>query len=105
MNVQIIRGKGDAALVQWTDRGKTKCVTVPRSELRESKVEIKILRAGIPYGEPWSELFADCPGVAEELYRANIYTKEDFKHGLTTVRAILTRTLVNPIVDRLLKEL
>jgi hypothetical protein len=78
VTVAIIKGKGDAALVQWVEGGALKRGYVPLSLVRDSQVEAEELRDAAPYGMAWERfLRAGMVEIAEDLRREGIWTVAD----------------------------
>ncbi len=80
MKVKLIGRKNAAALVEYTDNGQTKRVTVPFSVIKGDEVDRRQLSYGIPYGAPWAELIklsATPQLIEEELHKRGIWTAQD----------------------------
>ncbi len=76
--VQVIHKEGEAALVQWTERGKLRRGIVPVSSVKdEADVAADELAACLPYGEDWSQVKGVTPGVDKALKDYGIWTKAD----------------------------
>lgn len=111
MNVKIIKHKTDVTLVEYvTNSGTPERVWIPRDELSGNEVNKDVVRCGVKYGLPWSELLSDsvlAPNTAaalsfERTLRVNgIWTisdltnNQDIANGL--VRKVTTIIVANLI--------
>ena len=111
MNVTVIKSKPDVALVEYvTSSGTPERVWIPRDKLSGVRVNKDVVRYGVKYGLPWSELLSDsviAPNAAaalafERTLRVNgIWTlsdltnNQDIANGL--VRKITTIIVANLI--------
>ena len=78
VSVQVIHKEGEAALVQWTERGKLRRGIVPVSSVKdEVDVTADELAACLPYGDDWSQVAGVTPGVVKALKDYGIWTKQD----------------------------
>ena len=78
VSVQVIHKEGEAALVQWTERGKLRRGIVPVSSVKdEADVAADELAACLPYGDDWSQVAGVTPGVVKALKDYGIWTKAD----------------------------
>jgi hypothetical protein len=93
--------------VAWIDEGQYRRAFVPTSKLTGNEVDADVLGKCAPYGVDWVKKFGlpSADLLANELRRQGIWTAEDFKRGTASVRAAIMRIYVNPLVDKLIKEL
>ena len=86
LEVQVVRKRGQSALVQWADAGgQLHRAYVPTGAIDEDgNVPESVLEMGIPHGIPWSEVLspsATPESVEAELHRAGIWTAEDLRNN------------------------
>lgn len=88
ISVKVIRHKGQAALVEWSDSGRFRRTVVPRESVTEDErkrtfVSESDLSMGIPYGVDWESRLRETfvitgANIAEKLEGSGIWTKEDY---------------------------
>lgn len=84
VSVRCIRHKGDAALVEWIDRGQYRRGFIPLSSIKDGTVKETTLKRAVPYGIPWEKcikITATPEEIANELRRAGMWTLEDIDAG------------------------
>lgn len=80
--VTLIERCGDTALVQWQDGATPRRLRLPFSEVESGRCAIGVLRQGVAASVDWAVLWRPLYGpdaVAQELYRRNVWTVEDFE--------------------------
>jgi len=106
--VNVIRKKGQAAVVEVEFEDGSDWVVVPSHSLDESGgktyVSEEEIELAIPYGIPWDSLISNVTirgeVIAKELKKMGIRTKEDFNSKPNEVRGALFATLA-PILRQL----
>ena len=90
VSVQVIHKEGEAALVQWTERGKLRRGIVPVSSVKdEADVAADELAACLPYGDDFSKVKDVTPGIVKALKDYGIWTKADARANPRHVREAL----------------
>lgn len=105
VKVRVLHRQDQAALVQWVDEdGNLGRTIIPTSELHGNRASPLTLQAGIPGGEPWSEI----PGVDEHLeqllYKRGIWEPEDMLRLSHLARRAIQQALVVPLMKTLLEH-
>lgn len=102
--VTLVYQEGEAALVQWVERGKLKRTIVPHSSMQGGKVPADELAAGLPHGEDWAKAVKGVtPLVAKTLKNYGIWTKEDALASPRHVREAVMTGYVPVIVEAIRK--
>lgn len=87
-----LRTEGNSVLVEYTKGDKLCRVIIPIDQIGEAGITPDLIEMGVPYGVAWSELIqlqATPEGFEQALYKAGIWTFEDFKHNVKLVLSIL----------------
>lgn len=80
VKVEVIRKKGQAALVQWVEGGSVRRGSIPLDALQGDMVDQKMLQMAIPAGFPWASIIelSVTPQIIEEnLHRVGIWDLDD----------------------------
>ena len=75
--VKVIHEEGEAALVQWAERGKTKRGIVPAASVKDGAVAVSELAACLPYGNDFTKVKGVTAGVVKALKNHGVWTKAD----------------------------
>ena len=75
--VEVIHQEGEAALVQWDERGKTKRGIVPAASVKDAEIAASELAACLPYGDDFSKIKGITAGVVKALKNHGVWTKAD----------------------------
>ena len=75
--VTVVHEEGDAALVQWTERGKYVRGIVPVASVKDNQVTADDLAAALPYGDDFSTVKGVTAEVAKALKNHGVWTKAD----------------------------
>ena len=75
--VQVVHTEGEAALVQWDERGKTKRGIVPAASVKDGQVTADDLSAALPYGDDFSKVKGVTAEVVKALKNHGVWTKAD----------------------------
>jgi len=105
--VEVVQRDGKSVLCAWMEGDQYRRAYVPANKLKGNEVDAADLEKCPAYGVDWAKKF-NLPAsdvLANELRRQNIWTADDFKRGVASVRAAIMRVLINPLVDELIKEL
>ena len=93
VEVKMIRLVGKTALVEWNTKAGLQRVTIPFEKLLpDSRADVEVLEAGIPYGLPWEEIVTleATPEAFATALRANgIWTKKDLEGNVRAVMGVL----------------
>ena len=89
--VQVVHAEGEAALVQWDERGKTKRGIVPAASVKDAEVAASELAACLPYGDDFTKIKGITAGVVAALKNYGVWTKADALASPRNVReAVMT---------------
>ena len=75
--VKVVHTEGEAALVQWAERGKLKRGIVPAASVEDDQVAASELEACLPYGDDFSKVKGITAGVVKALKENGVWTKAD----------------------------
>jgi hypothetical protein len=78
--VRVLKIKGKAALVEWTDEDGPHRGTIPATELSEEGVSSRTLSMAVKVGVPWSSLITietTPQSIARALRERGIFTADD----------------------------
>ena len=75
--VKVIHKEGEAALVQWTERGKYIRGIVPVVAVKDGQVAADDLAAALPYGDDFSKVKGVTAEVVKALKNHGVWTKAD----------------------------
>ena len=75
--VKVVHEEGEAALVQWDERGKTKRGIVPAASVGDAEVAASELAACLPYGDDFSKVKGVTAEVVKALKNHGVWTKAD----------------------------
>ena len=92
--VRIVKHIGESAVVEWTEKGYLKRVTIPVSKIEADKVAVSILSAGREYGVPWEnvEFQKLVPkNVANTLREEGFWTYDDVPKNPSRVMGIVQK--------------
>lgn len=102
--VKVLHKEGLAALVQWVaDDGSTGRAIIPITELKRDGVSPLTLAAGMPGGEPWSEIDGIDDVLEQEFYQRGIWEPEDMLQLSHLAQQAIQQVLVVPLKKRLLE--
>ena len=90
MQINILKQKGQAALVEWNDAVGLHRATVPASAIQNDQVEYAELERGIAYGMPWETLITPSvtpQQIARRLREKGIWTEKDLQTNINAARA------------------
>ena len=73
--VDVVHKEGEAALVQWAERGKYVRGIVPVASVEEGQVAADDLAAALPYGDDFGKVTGVTAGVGKALKNHGIWTK------------------------------
>ena len=89
--VKVVHEEGEAALVQWDERGKLKRGIVPAASVKDAEVAASELAACLPYADDFSKVKGVTAGVVVALKNYGIWTKADALASPRNVReAVMT---------------
>jgi hypothetical protein len=94
IDVRVISRAGQAALVEWLDKGEFFRATIPQKEISDGKVYKDVLAAGVPYGLDWSTVKIKSIKPSElnrELKRLGVWTLRDVAANPTAFHAAVNR--------------
>ncbi len=75
--VQVVHEEGEAALVQWHERGKYVRGIVPVASVKDGQVAADDLAAALPYGDDFSKVKGVTAEVVKALKNHGVWTKAD----------------------------
>lgn len=101
--VKVLRRKGHAALVEWSDDSRLHRVTVPVKDVvfdpgeTSGVVSVESLMQGIPYGIEWEKFLTEQTVLPETLANAlrqnGVWTVEDFEQNPNAVMGAVSSIL------------
>lgn len=100
IEVEVVLHEKKTALVRYMDGENVRKVVVPRSKIKDGKVEESVLGEAIPYGLPWEEVeFPEITGadIAHELHKRDVWTSLDFQTKPNQVRAAINQLYGKPL--------
>jgi len=92
--VKIIKHIGESAVVEWTEKGYLKRVTIPASKIEADQVAVSVLSAGRDYGVPWEDVEYQklvSKDVANNLREEDFWTYDDVAKNPRRVMGIIQK--------------
>ncbi len=84
--VKVVHTEGEAALVQWDERGKYVRGIVPAASVKDGQVAADELKAALPYGDDFSKVKGVTAEVVKALKNHGVWTKADALASPRSVR-------------------
>lgn len=111
MNVRVVKQREKVVLVEYTNNNSIERVWIPRDELKDNDVRKEVLRRGVKYGLPWSELLSDSAfdganllaEIESLLRRHEVWTLSDLMNKSQVMRGTIQRiveSLLSSVIDR-----
>ncbi len=101
--VQVVHQEGEAALVQWDERGKLKRTIVPAASVKDEQVPADELAKGLPYGDDFSKVKGITAGVVVALKNHGVWTRADALASPRRVRESLMIGYVPATADAIME--
>ena len=92
--VKVIKHIGESAVVEWTEKGYLKRVTIPASKIEADQVAVSVLSAGRDYGVPWEDVEYQklvSKDVANNLREEDFWTYDDVAKNPRRVMGIIQK--------------
>ena len=102
LTISIVERQDKSVIIQH----ETRRYFAPADKLKGNEITAADLERCTLYGEDWRTWVDELHGddFATQLYNEGIYTKADFRAMSGSVRAVLQRIYVNPVLDKMLKR-
>lgn len=101
--VKVVHIEGEAALVQWHERGKKTRGIVPVASVKGDQVAADELKAALPYGDDFSEVKGITAGVVKALKNHGVWTKADALASPQRVREAVMIGYVPVTIDAIME--
>ncbi len=93
--VNVIQSRGEGAVVEWVDGGKSYRKVVPFDKIKDGKIEEEDLNKSPDYGIPWAKeisLSASSDDLETALHNAGIWTSHDAMSNVGSIIGALNAT-------------
>lgn len=98
VKVKPIKTQGQSTLVQWVDgNGRVRRAYIPTNAIEDEQAPQEELSMGIPYGEPWGDMFKDVDFNADDLEvqlnRRGIWERQDLLDNPSDVAGAISAVI------------
>ncbi len=101
--VKVVHEEGEAALVQWAERGKLKRGIVPAASVKDAEVAASELAACLPYGDDFTKIKGITAEVVAALKNHGVWTRADALASPRRVRESLMIGYVPATADAIME--
>jgi hypothetical protein len=100
--VRVVSKRGRSVVVETELDGKGIRVVLPKSKVKDGKVEEEEFEKGVPYGADWEsliEITVTPEEIARELRKQDIWTLKEYKENVNrVVRRIFARAFMRDVM-------